>query len=237
MNIFLNISSTWILSHKLVEFWYDYIGPIEPTEPPTTTTTTTTTTTAEPEPYTNPSKPEKQILVGAYDLEKWSAAKIATVELEETHYEIFSRFEILQVSGILEDSVGDFVELVERFAKNQDKGDSAYTVELCEPTGEFALDREVMAFVYRADIFTLTTMMYEDYDQDFVRSPCYAVVEAPELAKPLILTGVHTYTGHAVAEINALDKVRDQIRFIFDAEGIVFLGNMLDRKFKIIQEI
>ena len=171
-------------------------------------------------------RPADQALIGAWNLDKWTNAKIQDSHSEQIHYEVFGRYDILQVSGVLEDSVDDFISLVESF---NSLATEKYAVAMCEPTGQFPIDVEVAGFIYKPDLFDVTTFLYDDNKPTaptFVRYPCIAQVESALFDEPVFLVGTAAEADRAVIELNALDAVYENIRSVKDSISVMFLGNM-----------
>ncbi|XP_019616286.1 PREDICTED: deoxyribonuclease-1-like [Branchiostoma belcheri] len=167
--------------------------------------------------------------IGAFNIQIFGTAKMSDPNIADMLVRICQRYDILVIQEV-RDSTG--TAIVDLLSRVNSPGTANYDMVISDRLGR-TTSKEQYAFFYRTDVGLTVTNSYHYDDGDealgtdtFEREPFIVRFSSSRTSvHDFVLVAIHTAPHHAVAEIQALDAVRESIVTRWRITDIMILGD------------
>lgn len=163
---------------------------------------------------------EENLKIASFNVQVFGKSKISKIEVKETLIKIISRYDIIFIQEIRDNSEIAIKKLIDELNKSSNE---KYNYIISERLGN-SNSKEQYAFIYKIDkIKIVDAIQYAEYN-DFERPPFGIKIEYKKSI--LALVGIHIDPDKVKKEIDNLNESISTFERKFSTKNIVIFGDM-----------
>jgi endonuclease/exonuclease/phosphatase family metal-dependent hydrolase len=177
----------------------------------------------------------RSLRIGAFNVKIFGVSKMKEVNVVEVLVDIIVKYDIILIQEIRDASGDAILELLDKV--NENSGGNPFTMKISPRLGR-SNSKEQYAFLYRekSGLQVDREYVYDDGDENlnsdgvtvdtFEREPyIVSFTSTSTKLKRFVLAGLHISPSEAVKELQALEKVFDDIKTYLNVEDIMIMGD------------